>query len=255
MVRDVECLAMTKSRYSLAIETSSAVDSIALGRGDSLLRSVVLPDRSVGASKGQSRGGSSNLMAVIERLFREENLTPSELGEVYVSVGPGSFTGLRIAMATAQMLASVLNVKLVAVPSIEVIAQNAPADIKTLAVCLNRKRDTVYAALFHHDGRRWAVRTPPEVVVTASFWADAPRSLTVLCPTTLEFPDGELGDRIERVLLPPECATPHAEVVWQLGRELAAKDAYTAPQHLLPIYARPPEAVEIWDQRHGRQAR
>ena len=44
---------------------------------------------------------------------------------------------------------------------------------------------------------------------------------------------------------------PHSESVWLLGQEAARLSQYTDLRHMLPIYARPPEAVELWNLRHG----
>lgn len=231
---------MPTERISLAIETSSAIDSIALGRGDEWLETVVLPKR--------APGRSSPLMPAIAELFERLNLDRQSLDEIYVSVGPGSFTGLRVGITVAQMLATVLDAKTVAVPTIDVVARVAPASDGTLLVCLNQKRDTIYGTTFKHDGVGWSSVQPAAVMTIADALARAPRPLHLLSQTQLKLNEADL-DGVS--VLPVEFATPSAKTVWQLGRDAAAEHAYTAAPRLLPIYARVPEAVELWDQRHG----
>lgn len=225
--------------FSLAIETSSAIDSIAVGCGDELLETVTLPDRAAGRS--------SSLMAYISELFERLDIDRRQLREIYISVGPGSFTGLRIGLATAQMLAKVLGAKTVAVPTIEVVAENVPLQDRPLLVCLNQKRETVYTALFRCNEGSWTLDAPASVQSINQILAGSPRPLQLLSQTLLDLSDVDLT---EIDVLPIELATPSAAVVWKLGRDAAKDRAYTAGSQLLPIYARIPEAVELWNKRH-----
>ncbi len=87
---------MGDGRYNLAIETSSRSASIALGCADRLIEAVDLPPQ---------RRHNVGLMPAIDRLCGAHGVTPRDLAEVYVSLGPGSFTGLRVAVAAVKMLA------------------------------------------------------------------------------------------------------------------------------------------------------
>lgn len=225
--------------YSLAIETSSAIDSIAVGCGDELLETVTLPERAAGRS--------SSLMAYVSELFERLDIDRRQLKEIYVSVGPGSFTGLRIGLATAQMLAKVLDAKTVAVPTIEVVAENVSVQDRSLLVCLNQKRETVYTAMFRSDDSNWKLDAPASVQSIDRILADSPRPLQLLSQTRLDLSEVDLA---EIDVLPIELAMPSAAVVWKLGRDAAKDGAYTAGSQLLPIYARIPEAVELWNKRH-----
>ncbi|MEO0587835.1 MAG: tRNA (adenosine(37)-N6)-threonylcarbamoyltransferase complex dimerization subunit type 1 TsaB, partial [Planctomycetota bacterium] len=125
---------------ALAIETSQRQASIALGRGDDVLESRDLP---------QLKRHNLELMPTIDALVRDHGLGPADLAEVYLSVGPGSFTGLRVAVATGKLLTFALpHLKLVAVPTLDVLAAQAPADVPHVAACLNTKANTVYAAIY-----------------------------------------------------------------------------------------------------------
>ena len=233
---------MPRRPYNLAIETSSRDASIAVGRDDQLLEHMALPQR---------HRHNVELMPAIDSLFRRHGGTPSELGALYLSIGPGSFTGLRIAVATAKALAYALAVQVVAVPTLEVVAANAPQR-PHLAVCLSAKRQhqRMYTGIYHqmHDGR-WRLGSDPELLTPHQLCDRAPRPLAVL---GAHLPDFEWPDEIEP--LDPSLAAPRSEVVWRLGRERAAHDDYADPWTLVPLYARRPEAEEVWERRRKQPA-
>ncbi len=85
-----------------------------------------------------------DLIAAIDRLCRRVGITSGELGAVGVSIGPGGFTGLRIAVGTAKMLAETLGVRLVAVPTAHVVAESHDGDGPIL-VALAAKGDRFWA--------------------------------------------------------------------------------------------------------------
>jgi len=210
---------------NLAIETSTRAGSISVGCDDQLLETVELT---------QQRRHNIELMPAIARLC-----DPVDLQEVYLNIGPGSFTGLRIAVTLAKVLAMALNVKIVAVEAVDVLAATQP-DCEHLAVCVNRKRDTVYARLY----QRGQPTTAARVMTLNSLLADARRPLTILAQSPGDFDlDGHV------TVLSDDLAQPRSDMLWHLGRQQAKQGKYTDPATLLPRYARPPEAVQLWDSR------
>ena len=232
---------MAAARHNLAIETSTRRGSITLGCGDDILESVDLPE---------PKRHRLVLMAAIDELFQRHGLAPADLDQVYVSIGPGSFTGLRIAVTTAKMLAMTLGARLVAVPTVEVLAENVPPrTVGThLAVCLNTKADTAYTGCFISDGERWQPARAPRLSAIDEMLAVLPRPMLLLGETLAE---SIMGDRVER--LPAPYAEPHSENVFSLGRALAQRGMFTTGYDLLPLYARRPEAEEVWEQNKKRR--
>ncbi len=232
----------------MAIETTSPRGSVTLGRGDEPLASADLPP--------QSRH-RVELMPTIDRVFKQFGVQPRELAEVYLSIGPGSFTGLRIAVATAKLLAQVLGVKLVAVPTLDVVAQNAsrpsteradtPPIAEHLAVALAHKGDRVYGGYFRFSGCFWVRCGEPRLATVEDWIAATPRPASVIIGHDAAVPSQVAPDL--RVL-PPESAVARSTAVWRLGRAAAQSGRFIPPHALLPLYVRPPEAEELWDQRH-----
>lgn len=236
---------------SVAIETSGRIGSAAIGRGDQLLEAVTL---------AQARRHNVELTAAIDALTKRHGVSRTELAEVYVSIGPGSFTGLRVAAATAKMLALALGAKIAAVPTLEVTACNVPGPVEGgrkghgcphLAAALNLKRAAAYTGLFSWRDGRWQAMREPGLRTTAELLAEAPRPLALLGPE--DFTAAARGAEAVTVL-DEELLTARAAVVWRLGRELAAAGHCTEAAELTPLYVRPPEAVELWKQRNPMPA-
>jgi tRNA threonylcarbamoyladenosine biosynthesis protein TsaB len=220
----------------LAIEASQRAASVAVRRAPgaaAVERAVPPPERD-----------SDHLMAVIDACCREAGISARDLAAIAVSVGPGGFTGLRVACATAKALAEVGGCRLVAVPSALVAARAAAAE-GTLP-----------------DG--------PCTVVLASKGGDAWCSLVEVAGGM----PAERGAGLSTTLPAghgPVLADEHAPQAWRAGMEArgliparwTARACLEAGESLLsagtpvdalllgPIYPRPPEAVTLWEARHG----
>lgn len=228
------------TEISIAMETSCRAGGLALAVGDELL----------GAARFDAAARqTTQLICRMRDLLAGASVEPERLDHIYVSSGPGSFTGLRIGMTVARTMAQMLpRLKCVAVPTVRAIAQNAaPLDWQHLAVVLAVKRSTVYAALFERDGGGIIPAGPGAVVPIEAFLAEMPRPIMLI---------GEGLDYLQ----PPRdgvyCADralwlPTAEGVWAVGRTLAAKGEFRRYNELLPNYARDPEAVRLWQARRA----
>ncbi len=234
---------MPEGRYNLALETSGPVGSVTLGQGARILDTLTMPPQ---------QRHRVDLMPTIDHLCQQHDVRPADLAELYVSVGPGSFTGLRIGITTVKILARVTGAKVVAVPTLEVLARNVepPESPQTrLVVGMNLKKDTLYAGVFAWAGSAWQLQDAPAVCRSEELLSTSPRPLWVL-GEPLPGPWRE-RDIPGVTLLPPELAQPQSVAVWEIGRALAERGQTIDPMALLPLYARPPEAVALWQKRHG----
>jgi tRNA threonylcarbamoyladenosine biosynthesis protein TsaB len=223
---------MSDSAFNLALETSSATSSLALGHGAELLTAREMPRR---------RRHNIDLMPTLAALCQELALQPADLEEIYVSIGPGSFTGLRVGIATAKMLALSTGAKLVAVPTLTVLARAVPEQYEYVAVALNLKRETVWSAVF--DARRRAI-APPALRTLDDLLAAAPPG-AVLLGDPLPQPPADAQ------VLPAKLAVPDARQVYAVGHAIARENRWADPATIAPLYAREPEAVTLWNQRHA----
>lgn len=259
------------SDYGLAFETSSAIGRVALGRGDEILAACRLD---------APRAHAMQFLPAIAAICNDHDIRPGDIGTVYVSCGPGSFTGLRISVTTARIMALAGDARLVAVPTLEVIAQNAldlpeshtppeptprngngsdnahTSPPSRVAVVLDAKRSRVYACAFVRRGERYLpdgdpIETDPVEFLSAQLKLD---------PACAVMGEGVLYHRpaIEAVglpVLPERNHLPRAETVYRLGLSMARRGLFSDRRSLTPVYVRLPEAEEKWRlKRIGRDS-
>ncbi len=246
---------------SIAIETSSRNGGVALGLGDEFLGEMSL---------GPSGRHAAELLARMDELLKTHQMKPEDLGELYVSVGPGSFTGLRVGITVARTLGHILPaVKIVAVSTAAVIAEGFIAQLeksdkdkkgyKNLGVVLAAKRATagkkecsVHGTLFDMgDCKGPAVQVGESVLSEPSeLLANWPEPI-VLTGEGLEY--AGITEQAEGVsaIVSEELRLPLVKNVWLLGRRLASRGEFTSHTQLVPIYARQPEALRLWAARGG----
>ncbi len=129
----------------LTIETCTDMSTLGLVKNGAVLASAEFPSRHT-LAKG--------IISRIDWLLTDAGLKKTDIEAIALSIGPGSFTGVRIGAAAAKMLAWGLNIPLAAVSTLEAI--NYPySDFKSalLAPIINARRQQVYTALFHHGTR------------------------------------------------------------------------------------------------------
>ena len=128
---------MTSRPLIISIETATLSGSVALSRGEEI----------VGALAGDSGVSHSNtLLSEIDKLLCESQVDLSEIDLFAVATGPGSFTGLRIGIATVKGLAATLDRPCAGVPTLQAVALSAGASDRTIAL-LPAGRGEVFAQL------------------------------------------------------------------------------------------------------------
>jgi tRNA threonylcarbamoyladenosine biosynthesis protein TsaB len=211
----------------LAVETSTLAGGVALLEDERVVGEYVLDVRAT---------HSERLMPAIDRVLRDVGWRAGDLQALAVAVGPGSFTGLRIGLATVKGLSLALGVAVAAVPTLDALAESLPFAALPVCPVLDARKGEVYAGLYRWDGQRMRRES--------AYLAVAPAALAerLTEPTIL------LGDAAASVpspwarLAPPPRRLPSPATVGHLGlRHLAAGQSVAAAD-LAPIYLRPSEA-------------
>ena len=223
--------------YNLAIETSGRSGSVSLGRNDELIDTVSLQNK---------RRHNVELIPTIHEVCRKHGVTPNAIGHVYVSLGPGSFSGLRVGVTTTKMLALATGVEVFGIPTLDVLAENAPLHAQHVAVCLNLKRETVHSAVYQRDGENWSIIVEPKLRTMMELLSACPRPVCLIGEPLPQVPD-DLSNCV--TILPAGTAAGRSEAVYKLGRIAAVTRRADDPMKLVPLYIREPEAVSLWDEK------
>ena len=230
---------MTGEIRGLALETSGRVGSVALS-ADGVTRAC--------EQFPHGLAHAARIIPVMDSLCRARNWKPNDIHEIYVSIGPGSFTGLRVGITVAKTMATATGARLIAVPSVRVLAENAPPEAKHVVIVLDAKRGQIFTARFERDENGWTERESAHLDTLAEMIARSPRPLHLLgegLPYHLQPPH-------EGVFLTGESMwQARAENVARLGWHMARSGHFVKPLELLPLYVRPPEAEEKFHSRAG----
>ncbi|MFH1615549.1 MAG: tRNA (adenosine(37)-N6)-threonylcarbamoyltransferase complex dimerization subunit type 1 TsaB [Planctomycetota bacterium] len=227
---------------SLAIETSGRTGSVAIGVGPAVLGRACL-------SKALSH--SSELLPAIRNLLKGIGKRPCEIENLYISIGPGSFVGLRIAVAVAKTMHLASQTRIVAVDTLDAIASNLDdyipqyqCPIKRAATILDAKRGLFYLAVFENKAGQF-VKTLYDCLMTpAQFVRDfvAGNPIFLLGEGLLYYSHQFHGPGVE--ILPAKYWCPTATKIYTLGSQMAQKGLFANPLTLSPNYVRHPEAEE-----------
>ena len=218
---------------AIALETSGLIGSIALVDGNE-----VLPEQTYSHGLKHTAG----MLPMSDAAIRARGWTPGDVEHVYVSAGPGSFTGLRVAITVAKTLAFATGCKIVAVESTRVLAENASSNANEVLIVLDAKRGHIFTARYVRQASGWHEVEPPHLDTFASALARAGRPAELVGegvayhvdPTTLA----------SDIFFDATTQRARACVVARIGIERSANGQFADPETLTPIYLRLAEAEE-----------
>jgi tRNA threonylcarbamoyladenosine biosynthesis protein TsaB len=207
-----------------AIDTSTALGSVALYDGDALVASE---EHRVSNAHGES------LMPMVSALFERHAWRPADVKRWAIGIGPGSFTGLRIGLGTVKGIVLATGAEVVGVTSLEAIAYGVDAEEDETVVAM---MSAMKGELFVRAWER-GVEVAPAAHVKASEihpWLDAlgARRLVLVGEAALE-----VARPGARVVASSPHDVPHAAVIGRMARSRTPDDAHA----LEPFYVRPAE--------------
>lgn len=217
----------------LTIETCTDTSTLGLLQDGVLLAEAAFPSRHTLARR---------LFTRLDWLLAESGLQKQALEAIAVSLGPGSFTGVRIGLAAAKTLALGLGIPLVGIPTLEALAYPLRGlRDAVLAPVINARRQQAYLAVFNGvDGV--LQRRTPDLVLSASDFARTLRDYqtgmthTLLIGQLDGLPPGFFAEAPASITSMRSLVTPHALAV--LAAERLARGAVDDPMTLTPIYLR-----------------
>ncbi len=208
----------------LAVETSGLLGSFAITDGSQLL---------IERQLNEGQRNAQSLVAEVDRAFRVLNLATTDIQTVAVSIGPGSFTGLRVGLTFAKTFAWLNQASLVAVDTLQAIALQAPADVEIVTAVIDAQRGELFAGTYRRDGETdFRILTDPVRVATQ----DAlPLDYPMTGPGLLKLrPEVAAVHR----LLDSAVWDPRASSIAKLGTRMAEAQQFSSPEFLEPVYIR-----------------
>ena len=213
-----------------AFDTSSKALTLAILEDETLLAQMTLNIK---------KNHSITLMPAIDFLMNSLDMKPKDLDRIVVAQGPGSYTGLRIAVATAKTLAHTLKIELVGVSSLLALV---PEQAEGLVIpIVDARRNNVYAG-FYRSGQAVRPEAHLPLAEVLEMAGAANQSVTFVGETTA------FTEQIEAAL--PQAAIlptlPDAAAVGRLGLDLPAQSIHD----FVPNYLKRVEAEENWLKTH-----
>ncbi len=228
---------MAEKPFILSVETSGRRGSVALGLGEK-----ILAETSFSAPMRHSAEIFGAVSGLLERFGREAG----EIEQVYLSVGPGSFTGLRIAVTMAKMMHLANAVKIVAVDTLDVIAANISScepRLGRVGAVLDAKRGQFYIAVYEckKEGAGYEKVVFDQLMGVEEFlreFGGQSEPIWLLGEGLVYYKDEFEADGVE--ILDEQYWWPRAEKVHLLGWQRALAGEFADALALEPAYLRQP---------------
>ena len=235
--------------YILAIESSGRVGSVALGQGPNLMDELFF--------SGKMRH-SSELFPSLDNILKKNGCSLKAVKTLCFSIGPGSFTGLRIAVTTAKMMNFALNTPLIAINTLDVITENATEYIEktgkklhTITPILDAKQNQFYTAIYKQKNDKWEKELHDNLIHSGDLIKiikDSSNPITLLGEGLTFY--SALFQTHGIHILPKEFWSAKARHVLKIGYNLARQGRFSDPISLIPRYIRQPDAIEKWDKKN-----
>lgn len=226
--------------FVLAVDTATPTVSVAIGRDGALLGSVSL---------GHGRRHAEQLAPAIVYLTRECEVTLDQFAAIGVGIGPGLFTGLRVGVTTAKVMAQALRIPVVGLASLDLLAYPLRhAHGRLIAAVIDARRKEVFTALY---------RPVPGGVQRESDYAVGPPSRlaaeleargeeTLLAGDGAVLHAGAFTDLEHVEHAGAGFATPSAAALIALTTARMEQEEFVAPAELVPLYLRQSDAELSW---------
>lgn len=225
----------------LTVDTSTSCSSVAISRGDSLEAEIVL---------NISRHHTETLMVSIDHLLKSTALTLADIDFFAIVLGPGSFTGLRVGVATVKGLALATGRPVVGISSLRMLAMQLPFCRHPVCAMLDARKKEVYAGFFdchaalpgllHEEVVSRPEKILAEIETTAVFIGSGAETYR---DRIVEL----LGDRA--FVVPAVMNAPRASSAAILAWHDFTQGKTLAPDKLLPRYIRLSEAEIAWAKK------
>lgn len=234
----------------LAIESSAVTASVAILTDD-----VLTAEYTINYKKTHSQ----TLLPMIDEICKMTETEPESFDLIAVSIGPGSFTGLRIGAATGKGMALALGKEMAAVPTLEAMAYNVYGSDRIICPVMDAKRQHLYVGIYEFD-RTGVLRTIREQSLLS--YDELCSVLNGLGRSVIFLGDGiyAAGNAFKEELIceyeiaPAHICTQRAGSVAMAAKAMYERGEVVSAAELRPDYLRPSQAErEMSDKLKGGQ--
>lgn len=227
---------MSDNRRILVIETSGRVGHVAVALGEKL----------VGARRlEESRRHARDLTPAVAELCATHGWKVRDLDAVIVTLGPGSYTGLRVGIISAKALAYAIGCKLVGIESFAAIAGQAPVEARIVSVISDAQQKKLYVQRWRREKGGWAAESPLSIMAASKWQAALTPGAWVSGPAVRQW---RSSIPAANPIVAEEQLDPTAESLLRLGLERLNQNESDDLWKMEPIYLRPSNAEENWDR-------
>jgi tRNA threonylcarbamoyladenosine biosynthesis protein TsaB len=222
----------------LALETTEAIGTVA-AMDDGKLLSELMLEPSLRSAQALAPG--------MKALLRQVGWRAADVDLVAVTVGPGSFTGLRVGVTAAKTFAYAAQAEVLGLDTLEVIAAGAPEYVDMLSAAVDAQRGDVVAGLFRRGTDGWLHPATPTQLTPIDSWLSGLPAGTWLSGPVLK----KLAGRVPATLrsVEPQFWAPRASTVARVAARYHEAGRRDDVWSLLPHYCRRSAAEEKWEQR------
>ncbi|MFV0637065.1 tRNA (adenosine(37)-N6)-threonylcarbamoyltransferase complex dimerization subunit type 1 TsaB [Mitsuokella sp. WILCCON 0060] len=233
----------------LAIDTATQVSSVAVASADKLAAELTMQAKLT---------HSETLMPHIEKVLAMAGGKKEQLEGIAVSIGPGSFTGLRIGLAAAKAMAYALNLPIVGVSTLKALAYHYPVPGLRIVSLLDAQKGNAYRESYEWQDGKLQVMQSVEVLPLAEIiaeCAESGRPCVLLGDVAAKRVRGKMELPQNVTVAPAHLIMPRAACVAMLGLEEFAAGHRDNVMNMEPVYIRRSEAEVLWEKRHPEAAK
>jgi tRNA threonylcarbamoyladenosine biosynthesis protein TsaB len=233
----------------LGIETATRRVGVVVFSEEGMLGRVELG----GGAEGGPPRHAERLAPAIEYCFDQLGTTLDHVSAIAVGIGPGMFTGLRVGVTTAKVLAQALRIPMIPIPSLDLLAYPLRHSRSLIVPAIDARRNELYYALYRavpggvQRASEYEIGSPDDLI--AELEARGEESL--LCGDGALQYDKLFNDLEHAELAGPAHAAPSLAALAELAIGRFEREEFCGADDVLPLYLRKSDAELAWD-RKGR---
>lgn len=216
----------------LAIDTSSKICSVAILENDEVIDELNLDD---------GKTHSENLMPLVDEILKKNKIDIKQIEMLACCVGPGSFTGIRIGVASVKPIAEVLKIKLASVTSLETLARNVQNE-DTIVSLIDARNNQVYAGIFDSNYNQKEEYIADDINVVIDILRKY-ENITVVGDGAILHKD-LLSENLENTKFAEE-NIQSASNVGKIGYKKMQENKLLTADEIIPIYLRKSQAERL----------